>query len=69
MAELLEEGQVTIRRASYVEPDPNGMWVADMSPSGGPKLDPCKLRSSALKYEVEWLNYQLFGGCYDSNAG
>lgn len=62
MADLLKEGQVTIRRASHVEPDPRGGWTADMSPMGGPKLGPCSLRSIALWWETQWLNEKLFGG-------
>jgi hypothetical protein len=62
MVDLLEEGQATIRRASHVEPDPRGGWTADMSPSNGPKLGPCPLRSTALWWEIQWLNKKLFGG-------
>ena len=62
MADLLSEGQATIRRASYVEPDRRGGWTADMNPSGGPKLGPCSLRSIALWHEINWLTKKLFGG-------
>lgn len=62
LVDLLDEGQVTIRRASYVEPDPRGGWTADMSPLGGPKIGPCTLRSHALWWEMKWLNNKLFGG-------
>jgi hypothetical protein len=48
-------GQVTIRRASHVEPTDNGQWQADLSPVGGPVLGPFALRSQALASEVEWL--------------
>lgn len=48
-------GQVTIRRASYVEPTDQGQWQADLSPVGGPVLGPFALRSEALAAEVEWL--------------
>ena len=61
MVDLLNEGQAIIRRASNVEPDPRGGWTADMSPSGGPKLGPCSLRSTALWWEIKWLNDRLGG--------
>jgi hypothetical protein len=48
-------GQVTIRRASHVEPGPDGQWTADLSPVGGPVLGPFAFRSQALDAEVEWL--------------
>ena len=48
-------GQVTIRRASYVEPTDQGQWEADPSPVGGPILGPFALRSEALAAEVHWL--------------
>jgi hypothetical protein len=48
-------GSVTIARASHVEPDAAGQWVADMAPVGGPKLAPCALRSEALAAEVAYL--------------
>jgi len=48
-------GQVTIRRASYVEPTDQGQWQADLSPVGGPILGPFALRSEALAAEVHWL--------------
>lgn len=59
IADLLLEGQATVTRASHVEPE-NGQWVADMSPVGGPKLPPCRLRQEALDAEVEYLNTILF---------
>ena len=48
-------GQVTIRRASHVEPTHQGQWQADLSPVDGPVLGPFALRSEALAAEVEWL--------------
>ena len=53
--ELSALGQVTIRRASHVEPTDQGHWQADLSPVGGPVLGPFVLRSEALAAEVEWL--------------
>ena len=48
-------GTAEIRRASYVEPDKDGNWVVDMSPSGGDRLGPYKFRAEALRSEAEWL--------------
>jgi len=63
LADLFTElGQVTITRASHVEPTPDGQWTADMSPSGGPILGPFKLRQTALDEEIAWLEKKLFNG-------
>ena len=48
-------GQLTVRRASHVEPDRAGNWLADLSPVGGPLLGPYRRRSQALAAELEWL--------------
>ena len=56
LADLLAQGTSTIRRASHVEPAPNGGWIADMSPSDGPVLGPFALRQQALDAEVAWLH-------------
>jgi hypothetical protein len=48
-------GPLRIERASHVEPDSSGRWLADLSPVGGPVLGPFDLRSEALAAEVEWL--------------
>lgn len=54
---LLESmGIPSIRRASHVEPDSEGQWIADLSPVGGPQLGPFELRSMALAAERTWLN-------------
>ena len=42
------------RRASNVEPGPNG-WSADMAPVSGPVLDGFASREAALAAEVAWL--------------
>lgn len=52
-------GPITISRASHVEPNQRGWWVADMAPMGGPKLMPCRTRSEALSLEVDWLTSRL----------
>ena len=48
-------GAVSIRRVSFVEPDGQGLWWADLSPAGGPTLGPFNNRSMALGAEVDWL--------------
>ena len=48
-------GQPHIQRASHVEPDGRGQWIADLAPVGGPKLGPFSLRSAALEAERRWL--------------
>jgi hypothetical protein len=52
-------GTLSIRRASHVEPDERGRWWADLRVSGGPKLGPFALRSTALTVEVQWLERAL----------
>ena len=51
-------------RASHVEPDSQGRWLADLSPVGGPVLGPFEKRSEALAAEVAWLeeNWLSAGG-------
>lgn len=48
-------GVVAIQRASHVEPDPSGRWLAQLSPVGGPTLGPFNRRSDALAAEAAWL--------------
>jgi hypothetical protein len=48
-------GHLTIRRASHVEADPNGQWLADLSPVRGPQLGPFESRRLALSAEWMWL--------------
>jgi hypothetical protein len=48
-------GQPTITRASYVEPNEQGRWLADLTPVGGPMLGPFDRRSEALDAERTWL--------------
>lgn len=47
-------GQITIERASHVEPL-GEEWTADLSPVGGPLLGPFTTRREALDAEVAWL--------------
>ena len=48
-------GEVDVVRASFVEPDHEGKWWADLLPVGGPKLGPFDRRSDALAAETDWL--------------
>ncbi|MEK6259905.1 MAG: hypothetical protein AABP62_14895 [Planctomycetota bacterium] len=52
---LRELGELTIRRASHVEPDEAGRWWADLAPCLGPRLGPFETRSAALMAEEHWL--------------
>jgi hypothetical protein len=53
---LTSLGPLSIERASHVEPDTTGEWIADLSPVGGPWLGPFARRSEALAAETAWLN-------------
>ncbi len=53
--DLVTLGQPHIRRASHVEPDGRGQWIADLGPVGGPKLGPYLRRSDAIAAEHQWL--------------
>ena len=48
-------GPLAIARASYVEPDRQGRWTADLAPSDGPLLGPFSRRTEALEAELAWL--------------
>ena len=54
-------GSPTILRASHVEPDRQGRWLADLSPIGGPVEGPFRLRSEALAAEHAWLETNWLG--------
>jgi len=54
--DLAPLGQLSIRRASHVEPDSDGRWLADLSPVDGPVLGPFGQRSEALAAEHAWLS-------------
>jgi hypothetical protein len=54
--DLAHLGQVAICRASQVEPDVNGKWLADLRPVEGPCLGPFPQRSQALAAEETWIN-------------
>jgi len=53
--DLAAIGSPTITRASHVEPDQQGRWLADMLPVGGPVLSGFAHRSEALAAEHAWL--------------
>jgi hypothetical protein len=59
--DLAALGELTIRRASHVEPDGEGRWWADLSPVQGPRLGPFALRSHALEAERRWLEAHRLG--------
>ena len=52
---LLALGPAAIRRASHVEPTPDGRWTADLGPMKGPVLGPFETRAAALHAEQGWL--------------
>ena len=53
--DLAALGRPTIARASHVEPDADGRWLADLRPVGGPVLGPFGRRGEALEAEAAWL--------------
>lgn len=63
-------GNISITRASHVEPDSFGQWLADLSPSGGPMLGPFAVRADALTAEINWLrsNWLLKPDCLTSST-
>jgi hypothetical protein len=48
-------GRPDITRASRVEPNPDGHWLADLTLVNGPVLGPFDRRSEALAAEHAWL--------------
>ena len=48
-------GTIEIKRASHVEPDADGKWIADLNLINGPMLGPFEHRTEALNAEVAWL--------------
>ena len=53
--DLAALGQLSICRASHVEPDAAGQWWADLAPVAGPRLGPFGQRIQALAAEHAWL--------------
>ena len=56
---LVSIGKLRIERASHVEPNEIGEWIADLSPVSGPKLGPFQRRTEAINAEVSWLHNWL----------
>ena len=54
--DLSSLGQLQISRASHVEPDADGQWLADLTPLVGPVLGPFPCRSDALAAEAAWIS-------------
>ncbi len=52
---LSQFGKLSITRASNVEPDSVGNWIADLSLVGGPHLGPFDCRTAAITAEIDWL--------------
>ena len=48
-------GRLSIERASNVEPNDQGEWIADLSPVSGPMIGPFQNRTDAIEAEVQWL--------------
>jgi len=59
--DLAALGSPVISRVSYVEPDQQGRWFADLSPVNGPRLGPFIVRSEALAAEHSWLETHWLG--------
>lgn len=59
LAPVLEAGDFNVRRASHVEPTPDGRWQADLAPVGGPQLPATATRHAALAQENRWLEVHL----------
>jgi hypothetical protein len=53
--DLADIGHLAIERASHVEPDATGRWIADLTPVSGPILGPYAARSLALAAEAAWI--------------
>ena len=60
-SDLARLGRLAIRRASHVEPTPEGRWQADLSPISGPVLGAYDRRSEALEAERAWLEQHWLG--------
>jgi hypothetical protein len=58
--DLAALGRLSIRRASFVEPNAAGAWFVYLAPVHGPRLGPYSRRSAALAAEQAWLeNHRL----------
>lgn len=59
LIDLNRFGTLQIVRASTVEPNAAGEWLADLAPCRGSLLGPFPRRSAALAAEREWLEQNL----------
>lgn len=57
---LADLGEMSIKRASHVEPSGNGQWIADMSPVGGGVLGPFDFHAEAIVAEQLYLMVNIF---------
>ena len=57
--DLAALGSPAISRASHVEPDQQGRWLADMSPVGGPLLGP--MTGEAMLWRQSMLGWKTTG--------
>jgi hypothetical protein len=64
--DLSSLGSPAIRRASHLEPGPDGRWRADLRPVQGPVLGPFDHRSEALEAERVWIEEHWLLTAYDS---
>ena len=53
--DLSSLGELQISRASHVEPNADGQWLADLTPLAGPVLGPFAARRDALVAEAAWI--------------
>ena len=67
--DLAALGPARITRPSHVEPNEEGLWMADLSPVGGPVLGPFERRSEALEAEVDWLEEHWLNCPTDGRTG
>lgn len=54
---LLGRGHAVMTRASYVNPQSDGSWTADLTPLKGPVLANFPTRQHALDAEEHWITH------------
>lgn len=52
---LLQSGNSTIQRASFLTQREDGQWMGHLLPIGGPLLGPYPTREGAVNAEREWI--------------
>lgn len=62
LKDLIIAGEAEIHRASHIEPTSRGEWIADLAPSGGPRIGPLPTREEAVAIEVARLEDKLIRG-------